>query len=156
MSSRQAETIYRIPRRTLLNKVKNKHSGSVRHPTMLTEVEERCLVDVVIASAEFGAPMTDLDVRMLVKNNLDEKGVEMPVFKNNLPGTEWVSLFLKRHKDKLSKRHCQNLKRNRAGKTSDEFQEYFDNLKITLTDVSPNNILNYDETNLSDNPGKRS
>lgn len=48
-SSRQAETIYKIPRRTLLNKVKNKHSGSVGHPTMLTEVEERCLVDVVIA-----------------------------------------------------------------------------------------------------------
>ena len=35
----------------------------------------------------------------------------------------------------------------------DDFIKYFDNLKEVLEDVPPTNILNYDETNLSDDPG---
>lgn len=47
----------------------------------------------------------------------------------------------------------QNIKRSRAEKSSDEMIEYFRNLKTSLEDVPIENILNYDETNLSDNPG---
>lgn len=32
---------------------------------------------------------------------------------------------------------------------------YFDNLTISLAGVSPSNIVNYDETNLTDDPGRR-
>lgn len=47
----------------------------------------------------------------------------------------------------------QNIKRTRAEKSSDELKEYFTNLKSTLEGVPIENILNYDETNLTDNPG---
>uniref|UniRef100_A0A1Y1KZ51 DDE-1 domain-containing protein n=2 Tax=Photinus pyralis TaxID=7054 RepID=A0A1Y1KZ51_PHOPY len=144
MSSRRAETLYNIPRRTLLNKMKHIHTGDVGRPS-LSQAEERSLVDVLIASAEFGSPMTELDLRMLVRNYLDQKGISLTCFKENLPGRDWVYLFLKRNKTKLTKRTCQNIKRCRAEKTSEEFE--------TLQDVPPQNILNYDETNLSDNPG---
>ena len=35
----------------------------------------------------------------------------------------------------------------------DSFTQYFANLKAVVKDVPPNNLLNYDETNLSDDPG---
>ena len=31
---------------------------------------------------------------------------------------------------------------------------FFDNVTETLTDVPPSNIMNYDETNLADDPGR--
>lgn len=155
MSSRRAEEVYKVPRKTLLNKLKGNHSGDIGRPKCLTNIEERHLVDVLIASAEFGSPMTEFDLRMLVKNYLEERGVVLTVFKNNLPGREWAAAFLKRHKDRLTKRHCQNIKRSRAEKSPEEFEAYFQNLEKTLQGVSPASILNYDETNLSDNPGKQ-
>ncbi|CAG5056515.1 unnamed protein product [Parnassius apollo] len=45
------------------------------------------------------------------------------------------------------------LKKNRADKGVDEIIEYFRNLEATLKDVAPSNILNFDETNLIDDPG---
>ena len=32
---------------------------------------------------------------------------------------------------------------------------YFNNLQETLEDIPPQNIINYDETNLSDDPGRK-
>lgn len=71
MSSREAESQFNIPRRTLLNKLNQRHTGEVGRPTTLNEVEERHLADVLIVCAEFGSPMRELDLRMLVKNYLE-------------------------------------------------------------------------------------
>lgn len=153
MSSRRAEEIYKIPRRTLLNKRKHLYSKKVGRPTALSEVEERHLVDVIIACAEYGAPFTQLELRMAVRDYLNKKGVDHPTFKNNLPGKSWTEEFVSRHKHRLTKRQCQNLKRTRAAITEEDMNIYFDNLKKSLEGVDPELILNYDETNLSDNPG---
>lgn len=155
MSSRRAEQLFKIPRRTILNKVKFKHTGAVGHPSALTAVEERHLVDVIKASAEYGSPMTCLEVRMLVKNYLNKKGTQSPIFQDNLPGKEWVENFLRRNSANLSKRYCQNIKRSRGQTTEEDIVDYFNNLKRTVDGVEPGWILNYDETNLSDDPGFR-
>lgn len=60
--------------------------------------------------------------------------------------------------EKISDKKCQNLKRNKAELKAELMQKYFDNFKETLTEeygsfVPPNRIFNYDETNLSDDPG---
>lgn len=86
MSSRKAEETFRIPRKTLLNKVKNKHSLKIGHPNALSELEERHIVDVLIACAEFGAPLTQLELSMVVKGYLDKRGATASYFTNNLPG----------------------------------------------------------------------
>jgi len=77
------------------------------------------------------------------------------MFKNGtMPGRNWVESFLTRHKDILAVRMCQNIKRSRAGVTRSTIT-YFDNLSNSLDGVPPSNILNYDETNLTDDPGRR-
>lgn len=48
MSSREAEHQFNIPRKTILNKVKEKHGENVGHPTALTDIEKRHIVDVVV------------------------------------------------------------------------------------------------------------
>lgn len=52
-------------------------------------------------------------------------------------------------------RKCQNIKRSRAEVEPDELNKYFNNLSTTLEGIPPQNILNYDETNLSDEPGQK-
>lgn len=154
-SYREAGIRYGIPWKTLWNKVKGKHKNKVGGPTALTEVEERVLVDVLLAAGEFGSPLTAFDLRLLVKRYFDRKGTIISKFPNNLPGHDWVLNFMDRHKDKLSQRSCQNIKTCRAEKTEEEMQNYFENLERSLRDVPPTNILNFDETNLSDDPGSK-
>ncbi|KAK6180324.1 hypothetical protein SNE40_012502 [Patella caerulea] len=47
------------------------------------------------------------------------------------------------------------MKRARATVTPDEMEQYFDNLAETTDGVPPQNIFNYDESNLSDDPGRK-
>ncbi|KAJ8956165.1 hypothetical protein NQ318_020716 [Aromia moschata] len=63
--------------------------------------------------------------------------------------------FLRRHKDKISERMCQNIKRARAGISPTTINAYFDNLAESIKDIPPSNIINYDETNLTDDPGRK-
>ena len=61
--------------------------------------------------------------------------------------------FLKRHSERIRSRACQNIKTSRSDFTSEMFLQYFDNLKEVIAAVPTNNILNYVETSLSDDPG---
>lgn len=154
-SYRDAGRRFGIPWKTIWNKVKGKHSKKVGGPTKLTEMEERHFVDVLLVAGEFGSPLTAFDLRILVKMYLNKAGKTIRQFDANMPGIDWVAKFLERHNDRLSQRSCQNIKRCRAEKTLDEIQDYFANLERSIQNVPPCNILNYDETNLSDDPGSR-
>lgn len=62
---------------------------------------------------------------------------------------------MKRHKDQLSFRVCNNIKRSRAAISATVLSEYFEELSTSLRDVHPENIFNYDETNFTDDPGSK-
>lgn len=113
--------------------------------TVLDCIEEKKLVHGLIKCAEWGFPMKCRDVQLIVKSNLDRIGKNQKnKFKNNLPGKDWVDLFLQRNKE-VTLRFGENIKR--AHSTKDELNRYFDNLAETLIDIPPSNIFNYDETN---------
>lgn len=128
-----------------------KHGGQ----TALSLEEEQMFVDRLKICGEWGYPIDTTTLRFLVKDFLDRRGKEVKRFKDNLPGRDFVESFLKRHKDQLAVRMCQNIKRSRAGVTPETINNYFDELTNELKDVPLSNIVNYDETNLSDDPGKR-
>jgi len=71
-----------------------------------------------------------------------------------MPGIEWALSFLCRHKD-LTSRFASNIKRKRAEVSPTVIDEYFANLSKELEGVAVANIWNYDETNLSDDPGQK-
>lgn len=75
-------------------------------------------------------------------------------FANNLPGIEFVHGFLNQHHE-LTVRFGENINRVRTGVTSKTINLYFNELQKSLENVSPSSIVNYNESNFSDNPCKQ-
>jgi hypothetical protein len=156
LSLRKVSDLYKIPTTVLHRRMTNE--GPLKTPggqPALSKEIELYLSERMSTCSDWGYPLDSMDIRCLVKSYLDRKNIYEPRFKNNLPGQDWVKGFLKRHKEVLAERMCQNIKRARAGVSRDTLHEYFNNLSETLKDVPPGNILNYDETNLSDDPGRK-
>lgn len=103
-------------------------------------------------AGSWGFPLTSGDLCNIVQIYLNQLKHERKPFKNNKPSREWVSSFLQRHKD-LSVRLTENIKRSRAQVNEVIINEYFDNLEVSLDGIPPSNILNFDETNFTDDPG---
>ena len=116
------------------------------------------IVNHLIVVGEWGFPFTSLDLCLLVKSYLDMSNQSIGKFTENLPGKEWARSFIKHHKKEIHPRLCQNIKTKRAEMNKEDlekyFEKYFENLNNVLDEVPSENILNYDETNLSDNPGQ--
>lgn len=150
---REAAQYYNVPKSTLYDRLKGKSTNKQGGQPAIAGEEERMIAQGIIKFSEWGFPMTRSDIRILVKNYLDRKGATIKTFKNNLPGIEWFYAFLKRN-NILTERMAQNIKRCRANVTRETVLNYFENLRNTLEDVPPSNIVNYDETNLTDDPGR--
>ncbi|KAF2904916.1 hypothetical protein ILUMI_01258 [Ignelater luminosus] len=101
-----------------------------------------------------GFPLTTLDIRLIVKSCMDQHGYTEQRFKNSLPGYDWVKAFISKLKDTLIHRLCQNLSRSRARMDSEMINKYFDEVELTLNGIEPYLIINYDETNFTDDPKK--
>ena len=69
-----------------------------------------------------------------------------------MPGPDFVKGFLKRH-HQLSVRTANLIKRSRGELSIPIVEEFFNNFEISAAGVAPECILNYDETNVSNNPG---
>ena len=121
-----------LPKSVLFRHVKNPDTLKQGGQTALSPDTEKYLLQRLIACAEWGYPMDTYDLRIIVKGFLDRRGINHSKFKNNLPGPEWAYSFLKRNKEKLAHRMCQNIKRSRAGISHQTISEYFDNLSESI------------------------
>lgn len=155
LSLRKAAERYGVPKSTINRKLNSKNMSKYGRPPALSTVEKHCLVENLQAAAKWGLPLTEFDVRLVVKKYLDMKSIVEPRFKNNMPGEEWTKLFLNRNKNEIKIRFSENVKRCRAAVSTDTIKSYFEELNVSLNGVLPDAILNYDETNMADDPGKK-
>ena len=153
LSIREAAFKYGLPKTTIGRKMLNQNTGVPGHPTVLNSTEETAIVKHLITVADWGFAMNFTDLRILAKLYLDRCGRKVLRFKNNMPGKDWARSFVRRHAGELTRRLCQNIKVARSKVDSDIVNKYFDNLAETVAGVPPGNLVNYDETNLSDDPG---
>ncbi|KAJ8935839.1 hypothetical protein NQ314_012617, partial [Rhamnusium bicolor] len=154
LSYRKASRKCGIPTTVLFRHFKGyvrKYGG----PTVFTEEEEYLLIQNINICSEWGYPLDTYDLRLVIKNYLDKFGKTSRRFKSNLLGQDFIYCFLKRNKARISLRFCENIKRTRANVSRDEINQYFDNLKECMRDVTPNHIVNYDETNLANDVKKK-
>lgn len=121
----------------------------------MTETEEQVLSKYCALLAEWGVPLTLLDLRLITKGYLDRTNRKVPQFKNNLPGKEWARNFISRQSDELKEKFAMNIRKSRADISRTTVDNFFDNVSEEVTSVPAPNIFNYDETNLSDDPGKK-
>ena len=144
---------HNIPYGTLYNRVHHLHIKKVGTPFRLTSETEQLVVNAVQKLGQWKVPLDGLDVRFLVKSYLDKQGVADNRFKNNLPGIDWLKSFMKRHC--LTARLADNVKPSWAEINAVTVGSYFDELECTLEGVDASNIYNYDDMNVSDNPGSK-
>ena len=152
-SIRSTAKKYVIPVGTLHNKIKTRHSKIAGGQKRLSEQCEDAILSTIHLVTEWRVPLNTLELRSLVKGYLDKIGLIDNIFKDNTPGVDWMYSFMKRHN--LTKRVADNVKRSRAEITPDLLKSYFHNLENELKDIPAANIFNYDETNLSDDPGSK-
>ncbi|XP_044750640.1 uncharacterized protein LOC123310976 [Coccinella septempunctata] len=155
LSLRKAAKKYRLAYGTLNNRYhgcKIKKSGG---QPVFTYEEEMVIINSVLTCADWGYPLSAMDLRMFVKSFLDKSGRTVSRFNENIPGPDWLNNLLKRHRGVVGKRLASNIKKSRAEVSPDSIKKYFENLGKTIENVPAENIFNYDESNVSDDPGKK-
>lgn len=152
ISIRGAAQKYGVPYATLNDAIKGKHPLKIGRPTALSNIEESKLVEILMTCANWGFPLTNVDTKKIVKCYLDNLGKVEKRFQHNKPGHDWFTNFIKRHRE-LTIRLGENIKRVRASVSEEIINNYFENLQTCLEGVPPSNIINYDETNFTDDPG---
>jgi len=146
---------FKIPYGTLYNKYHGQHTKVFGAPTVFTQAEELAFVKSFVKCGQWGYPLDLQDIRFFVKAYVDQVGRKVDRFVDNIPGNDWARSFLKRHVKDIGQRFASNITRSRSEVSRLTIEEYFNNLNTTLSNVLPSNIFNFDETNLSDDPGKK-
>ncbi|KAG5862610.1 hypothetical protein JTB14_013297 [Gonioctena quinquepunctata] len=100
-------------------------------------------------------PVDTFGVRLINQQYLNSAGRVVSRFKDNLLGEEFAFSFLKRHSKILSERMFQNIKRARAGVARTTITGYFEHLFLELEGIPASNVINYDGTNLCNDPGRK-
>ena len=103
LSQRNAEKEYKIPRSTIKNKLAGNHKKTIGRPPVITLEEEKLILNRVQLMCDYGFPATAQDVCHYIQTYLNTKNRTVAQFKNNLPGTEYMFYFMKRHKDYTKK-----------------------------------------------------
>lgn len=153
ITQRRAEVEYKIPRRTIINKLKEKHTKKPGHQPIFTPEEENQFANCIISLSNFGFPVDCFELRQIIKQYLNRCGRTVRAFNNNTPARDWTRNFLKRNPI-LSERFAENIKRNRASINIETIQNFISNLEEELRNVPETHIWNFDETNITDNPGQ--
>ena len=153
LSERKAAEEFKVPRGTIQNKLKGFHIKKVGRGCVFTEEKEIIFETRVFLMCDWGFPMNFQDPKILISSYLNKQRRRELRFQNNVAGDDWIRAFIKRRK--LTQRCVSNIKRKRAEISKDALKRYFTNLEEELKDVPPTNIWNYNETNLTDDPGKK-
>ncbi|KAH3799466.1 hypothetical protein DPMN_153074 [Dreissena polymorpha] len=90
----------------------SQHVGFPGVIVRVTNAEEQVLVDYCKHCAKIGYPLKRYELCIEIKKVLDHDGRSNP-FKNNLPGKDWDSAFMKRH-PAISERTASTLGHQRA------------------------------------------
>lgn len=142
----------------LESKLKNDPNCVLRkrggQPALSWNQEEEVVKSLIIC-AEWGYPLSTLDLRCFIKTFLDKNRLTVSRFKDNFPGYDWAAGFLRRHEDSLSKRLCQNIKRNRARVSPSNINRFFDEFEVTSEGIPAHLKINYDESAWADDPGRK-
>lgn len=154
-SQRKAAFLFKIPQATISNLICETHPRRPGGQMIFSDEEEIVMAKNIAVMGDWGFPVDILEIRMLLASYLQKRGRIIPMFKNNIPGKDWVLGFLKRRRGIISDRMCRNITHKRASVSPTAIDEYFHHLETSLAGVPQENIINFDETNLSDDPGQK-
>ena len=92
----KASKRYNVPLSTLRRKHLNLNTKSHGGQKCLSTEAEEALVKAVNTFTDWKVPLDGFDISCLVKAYLDRRGISDRCFKDNMPGRDWLKLFMKR------------------------------------------------------------
>lgn len=128
MTIRKASKHYKIPFTCLVRRC-GENSILKGSQTVLTEKEEKDIVEWLLHVSSHGFPLTASELKDCVKTMLDLQG-RQTIFNENRPGRSWFKSFLQRN-EILSIRLSENLNKSRASVTEDNIRKWFDEVNPT-------------------------
>ena len=147
MSLNGASKAFGIPYAPLGDKVRSRRPMQPAPKTVLSEDEEKTLVQWLMELSHRGFGRTKDDVKDMVKTIPDARG-------GKDRGKDWMQAFFKRYPE-VAKRMGQALDRERAVVTKESLAEWFQQMKEYLDAMdptlltSPGRIFNDDESGFS-------
>ncbi|KAJ4429217.1 hypothetical protein ANN_26220, partial [Periplaneta americana] len=108
-----------------------------------------------ISNKLLGKHQKSSDLRVAVKAYQDQNDRTEKRFQNNMPGTDWAKSFFEHQCKHIEEKLAANIKRSRAAVSRQTIEDYLNRLSVEVDGVPSENIWNFDETNLSDDPGKK-
>lgn len=134
----EAEKKYLVPKSTIARRVsrQNKNDRPGR-PNLFSQEEETVFLEHLNLVASWGYPFDLLDLRLMVKAYLDKLGLQEKRLKNNLPGPDWATNFIKRHKHLISNRLSSNISTKRASLSPPIIEQFFENARDLLENTDP-------------------
>ena len=133
--------------------------GGVRSPggqPSFSAAQEEIFVRHLEALSDWLIPISVDMLLEYVESFLEANQITVKRFKDNKPGKDWGYGFLKRHSTRLARRRTVNITPRKGLVEADVVRRFFDRLKLQLSGdgaFPPSCILNYDETNLTNDPG---
>lgn len=150
-TQRQAAAQYQIPRRTLRNHLKSgKSKKKMGRDPILSESQEKDLVERIIKFSKIGMPLTPLVIRSQAYKFCEKQGIETNFNKQTgRAGRDWLQMFLKRNSN-VSKRKAQFMNPARAQKLNKPIvQQHFQEVKKLYDEINipnhPERVYNMDE-----------
>lgn len=155
---KKANKQFNVPKTTLM-RLSNMKYGTPEEAakikrgrsTVLGKALEEELVQYCLTMEASFFGLTCKDLQRMAVQLAERNNIEHP-FKNEIAGKKWVSLFLKRHKTKLSERKPAGTSYSRALGFSKENTEIFYNLLEDFYEKSkftPDRIYNIDESGIT-------
>lgn len=151
MTHRKAAKRFGMRQSTISKKALKQHPNKPGRQQVFTDVEETTVVKFLYDVAKCGYPITMMDFKLIIKSMQGKNGRSEARFKNNMPCSDCVRSFMRRNN--VSLRSATNIRIARASVTAKEIRTFFDNIKVPLEDVPATNVYNFDETNVTDDPG---
>lgn len=122
-------------------------------PTEIPVETERALVKCLKMCAEYQYPMRKSDLQALVQSYVLSNSIKTR-WPDGKPGKDWCRMFQRRWRGEVKVKRATNIKRSKAQVSPTIVRQFFERIRPRLEGLPPENIINLDETNIQDDPGK--
>lgn len=97
ITPKKAVKKFSIPIGTIYYKLKRNPNKKPGRPGLLSADEEAIIVQNITKLCDFVTPISIFDVKMTIRDYIQETGRKFKTFINNVPSDKWVYSFLSRH-----------------------------------------------------------
>lgn len=143
-SACKAAKLYKIPKSTILDRLKNPEVKNHGKSTVLTQEEEQKLANWLIQCASMGFPRTRDDLICTAGEILNLRPESKIKFKHDIPSRQWVERFMQRHTN-ISFRTPESVNQAASRVSEQDIRLFFDRLRTFFESNGMASVMTRDD-----------